>query len=511
MSRTPPGDGRDTGERRAAGVDDVVPRPAEATPRDAEYRLTDGTRIAVDGAGSRAVAEYFAGLLRPSTGFDLPVVEDADTGGSVTFRRTDDVAVPGEEGYELIVTGERVTVRSRAAAGLFAGVQTLRQLLPAPIESDVVEPGPWPVPGGEIRDHPRFDYRGAHLDVARHFFDLPQVKRYVDHLAMYKLNHLHLHLTDDQGWRLEIEGWPRLTEVGASTDVGGGEGGYYTRAEYEELVAYAGDRFITVVPEVDVPGHTNAALASYGELNPDGEPADPYTGADVGFSALRLDVGPTETFLTDVFEQVAALTPGPYVHFGGDEAEALSDEEYAAVIDHVTRVIEEAGKRPVGWQEVLGVDPSPAPVVQYWFSHDDPAHGDAAAAAADREFVLSPARHAYLDMKYDPATELGLDWAGHVSVGDAYAWDPGDHLPGVDESAVRGVEAALWSETLETFAAVEFMLFPRLPAIAERGWTPADRTGCDGFRRRLAGQGPRWERLGIAFHRAPGIDWLEDG
>ena len=182
-----------------------------------------------------------------------------------------------------------VVLTGRTAAGLFHGVQTLRQLLPPRVEASTVQPGPWTIAGVHITDHPRFAWRGAMLDVARHFFDLGEVKRYIDLLAMYKVNVLHLHLADDQGWRIEIDSWPRLTTYGGSTEVGGGPGGYYTKAQYAELVKYAQDRHIMVVPEIDMPGHTNAALASYAELNCDGVAPPLYTGTSVGFSSLCID------------------------------------------------------------------------------------------------------------------------------------------------------------------------------------------------------------------------------
>lgn len=496
----------------ASALGDVVPKPVDVSPTADEYRITDATTIGVDHQDARPVAEYLADLLRSPTGFDLPVEEATGSAERVALRLGDAPESIGKEGYELTVTDDGVTVRANAPAGLFEGVQTLRQVLPAAVESDAAQDGPWPVPGGTILDYPRFEYRGVHLDVARHFFDVDAIKRYVDHVTRYKCNHLHLHLTDDQGWRVEIERWPELTGIGASTEVGGGDGGYYTQAEYEEIVSYARDRFVTVVPEVDVPGHTNAALASYAELNPDGEAAEPYTDTDVGFSTLRVDAEATYEFLDDVFGELATLTPGPYLHLGGDEVEELTDEEYATFVERVESIVEDHGKRPIGWHEVLNAELSPSTVIQYWSAQPDADEVDAAGAAAEgHEFVLSPGSHTYLDMKYDPDTELGLDWAGHTSLEDAYDWEPGEYVDGVDESNVLGVEAALWTETLETVDDLEFMLFPRLPAVAERGWTPASETGWDDFRRRLAGHGPRWDRAGIEYYRSPEVAWGEGG
>ena len=216
----------------------------------------------------------------------------------------------GEEGYELTIAPDGVTITAAGPAGLFYGVQTLRQLLPPQIEQATAQAGPWTLPAGTIRDTPRFEWRGAMLDVARHFFGVADVKRYIDLLAYYKLNRLHLHLSDDQGWRIAINSWPNLAEYGGSTQVGGGAGGYYTQAEYADIVAYAQQRYIMIIPEIDLPGHTNAALASYAELNCNDVAPPLYTGTEVGFSSLCADKAITYTFVDDVMRELAALTPG---------------------------------------------------------------------------------------------------------------------------------------------------------------------------------------------------------
>lgn len=495
--------------RQPTALENVVPKPVEAVSADETYELNDGTTITVDGSGAKSVGEYLVDRLESVTGFDLSVQESGTTDGAIALVLGDAPPEVDSEGYELTVTGDSVTIRAEAPAGLFMGVQTLRQLLPPAVESETVEDGPWPIPGGRIVDYPRFEYRGMHLDVARHFFDVEDVKQYIDHVVQYKYNHLHLHLTDDQGWRVEIEGWPKLTEIGASTEVDGGEGGYYTQEEYEEIVEYARERFVTVVPEIDIPGHTNAALASYAELNPDGNRATPYSGTEVGFSTLAVDSEVTYEFLDDVFGQLSELTDGPYLHLGGDEVEELTDEEYAGFLERAADIVESHDKRPIGWQEATAADLPPSTVIQYWWPGSDSVD-PAAAVEAGHEFVLSPSDRSYFDMKYDSDTELGLDWDGYTSVEDAYDWDPGQYVEGVDESAVLGVEAALWTETIETMADIEFMLFPRLPAVAERGWTDTTQTGWEDFERRLAQQALRWEQAGINFYRAPEVDWPDE-
>jgi hexosaminidase len=364
------------------------------------------------------------------------------------------------------------------------------------------------VPGGRIVDYPRFTYRGAMLDVARHFHPVATIKRYLDRIALYKINHLHLHLSDDQGWRIVVDRWPRLATYGGSTQVGGGPGGYYTKAQYQDIVAYAARRHITIVPEIDMPGHTNAALASYAELNCNGVAPPLYTGTDVGFSSLCTTKEITYTFVSDVLTELAALTPGPYLHLGGDEASATSPSQYATFLNRVQPMVAGKGKAVMGWHQIgaSAVQHSPGRVVQYWgLNTSDPLVSTAVSRGA--KVVMSPANRAYLDMKYTNQTPLGLTWAGLIEVQTAYGWDPGTHLSGVPASAVLGVEAPLWTETIVTEDHIEFMAFPRLPAIAELGWSPWSTHDWNAFRVRLGAQGPRWTVMGIDFYRSPQVPW----
>ncbi|WP_413471635.1 beta-N-acetylhexosaminidase, partial [Streptomyces sp. MB09-02B] len=477
----------------------VIPAPGSVRPGGAPYRLTSGARIVVDGGPEVSrVGEYLAGILRPSTGYQLPVTERQEAG--IRLRLTPDETGLGQEGYRLDSGPSGVTLTARAPAGLFHAVQTLRQLLPAAVEKDSAQPGPWLVAGGTIEDTPRYGWRGAMLDVSRHFFTVDQVKRYVDQLALYKFNKLHLHLSDDQGWRIAIDSWPRLASYGGSTQLGGGPGGHYSKADYREIVRYAASRHLEVVPEIDMPGHTNAALASYAELNCDGVAPPLHTGTEVGFSSLCVDKDVTYDFVDDVVRELAALTPGHYLHIGGDEAHSTSHENYVKFMDRVQPVVERYGKTVVGWHQLTGATPARGALAQYWGSDGTGAEEKERVAAAARNgtgIVLSPADRIYLDMKYDEDTPLGLDWAGYVDVRRAYDWDPGSYLEGVPGAAVRGVEAPLWTETIVSSADVEYMAFPRLPGVAELGWSPGAVRGWDGYRVRLAAQAARWEVLGV--------------
>ncbi|MDQ1038470.1 hexosaminidase [Streptomyces sp. V3I8] len=491
-------------------LDRVVPAPASVDPGGPPYRITSGTRIRVDRSKEvRDVGAYLAGVLRPSTGYRLPVT--ADPGGDgIRLRITREDARLGAEGYRLTSGKGAVTITAREPAGLFHGVQTLRQLLPAAVEEDSEQPGPWPVAGGTVTDTPRYGWRGAMLDVSRHFFTVDQVKRYIDQLALYKINTLHLHLSDDQGWRIAVDSWPRLAPYGGSTSVGGGPGGHYTKAQYKDIVRYAGSRHLEVVPEIDMPGHTNAALASYPELNCDGVAPPLYTGTEVGFSSLCVDKPVTYDFVDDVIRELAAITPGRYLHIGGDEAHSTSHEDYVAFMEKVQPVVAKYGKTVVGWHQLTGAAPAKGAVAQYWGLDDTSAAEKEQVAAAARNgtgLVLSPADRVYLDMKYTADTPLGQDWAGLVEVRRSYDWDPGAYLPGAPASAVRGVEAPLWTETLATSSDIEYMAFPRLPGVAELGWSPASTHDWDDYRVRLAAQAPRWDALGMNYYRSPQVPW----
>ncbi|MER5403809.1 beta-N-acetylhexosaminidase [Streptomyces sp. NPDC002769] len=493
--------------RTAVPLGRVVPAPASVDAGGSPYGITRDTRIRVDDSREvRRVGAYLAGVLRPSTGYRLPVT-DRGTGG-IRLRLGDRSL--GAEGYRLDSGRNGITITAGGPAGLFHGVQTLRQLLPAAVESDSVQPGPWLVAGGTIEDTPRYGYRGAMLDVSRHFFTVAQVERYIDELALYKINKLHLHLSDDQGWRIAVDSWPRLAAYGGSTQVGGGPGGFYTKAQYREIVRYAAERYLDVVPEIDMPGHTNAALASYAGLNCDGTAPPLYTGTEVGFSSLCVAKPATYDFVDDVIRELAALTPGEYLHIGGDEAHSTSHADYVTFMDKVQPLVAKYGKKVIGWHQLTGATPAKGAIAQYWGLDDTSAAEKEQVAQAARNgtgVVLSPADRIYLDMKYTQDTPLGQDWAGLVEVKRAYDWDPGTYLPGAPASAIRGVEAPLWTETLVTGADIDYMAFPRLPGVAELGWSPASTHDWDTYKVRLAAQGPRWEALGIGYYRSPQVPW----
>jgi hexosaminidase len=474
---------------------DVIPLPVSVRPDPAaSFAVVPGTSVST-APQAADIAEQLAELLRRATGLPVPVGD----GGSIRILLG---GSDKNEAYRLEITADGVTLEAGTRAGLFAGVQTIRQLLPAPAQGEVH------LPGGRIEDEPRFGYRGTMLDLARHFFGPDEIRAYIDTITAFKINHLHLHLTDDQGWRIEIPDWPRLTEVsgGPGTGVDGAGPGFLSTEEYRALVAYAESRFVTIVPEIDLPGHVNAAQVAYPELTRDGLPVPARGDVQVGYSSLCADKEVTYTFVEDVIRAVAAVTPGPYLHIGGDEAFSTPTEDYRTFLGRVLPMVGKYGKRAIGWHEMAAAELPPTAIPQYW--RIEPADdGVARAAASGHQVIMSPADRSYLDMKYDKDTPLGLDWAGLLGVERSYDWDPADRLPGVREEVLLGVEAPLWSETLRSMADVQFMAFPRLAAIAEIGWTPRAARDWSSFRRRLAGFGPRWTAEGVNFFRSPEIDW----
>jgi hexosaminidase len=491
----------------------LIPKPVSQQPLAGQtFALDGGTALVVQASGAEApaavrIADALAAQLRRSTGYPLPVTARRAQAGDVVLS-TEGAGSLGAEGYQLRAGDDGLRVEANTPEGLFRGVTTVRQLLPAKADAASVQPGPWELAGTTITDHPRYAHRGTMLDVSRHFFGVAEVKRYIDLVSRYKLNVLHLHLSDDQGWRIQVDSWPRLTSYGGSTEVGGGPGGSYSKAEYAEIVRYAAEHYLTVVPEIDTPGHTNAALASYAELNCDGVAPPLYTGTDVGFSSLCTTKPVTYDFLDDVFREVGAQSPGPLLHLGGDEAHTTPHDEYLAFVPKASALVTKHGKRVMGWQEIAETPLPAGSIAQYWGTDDERSRELARKAAGQgAKVVLSPANRIYLDMKYDPSTPYGLSWAGYVPVRRSYEWNPSTLVPGLPEAAVAGVEAPLWSETLDVIAKVEFMAFPRLPGAAELGWSQPSALNWDDYRIRLGGQGSRWDVLGVNFFRAAEIPW----
>jgi hexosaminidase len=329
---------------------------------------------------------------------------------------------------------------------------------------------------------PRYEWRGVMLDVARHFFGVDDVMRLTGLVAELGFNRLHLHLTDDQGWRIEIRSRPRLTALGP----------HYTQEDYVRLVEHAESLGVTVVPEVDMPGHVNAALVAYPELAPEGYVAEPYSGNEVGFSSFATQLEETYAFVDDVVGEVAALTPGAWLHVGGDEPDATPREEYVRFVERALAIVGAHDKVAIGWEEIARARLPAGTIVQHWKDEELLARAREQGAPV----IMSPASRTYFDHKYDASTALGTTWAGYLSVRDAYEWDPGDAL---------GVEAALWSETLLTLRDVEEMAFPRLLCTAELV-SGRPRRDWEEFRPELAARAAELAARGVNVHRSPELE-----
>lgn len=500
----------------------IIPKPVSATMTGNTFSLTARTAIVVDSSGEelRALGTYLAEKLQPATGYNVPLSVGEESAGdhSIFLSLQSGEEDLGKEGYLLDIGEDQIKLSANTPAGLFFGIQTLRQLLPKEIESSSpVDATAWEIATGTIRDYPEYSWRGSMLDVARHFFGVEDVKRYIDLLSLYKMNILHMHLSDDQGWRIEIKSWPDLTAIGGKTQVGGGKGGFYTQEEYREIVDYAKSRYITIVPEIDMPGHINSALVSYQELLPGPsitrEPASRrpnrpvagkvHIGTEVGFSTLDAKKELTFKFVNDVWREIAAITPGPYLHIGGDEAAVTKKDDYITFINRFKKIVESNGKKMIGWEEIAQGDIDSTVIVQYW-SHQKYAR---MAAEKGARLVFSPAQKIYLDMKYDTTTKLGLHWAGYSEVDSSYMWDPATYVEGIDREQILGVEAPLWAETVVTMDDIEYMIFPRLAGVAEIGWTPGQNRNWDEYKTRLATKAPRWDLMHINFFRSPKVPW----
>ena len=515
----------------------VVPLPESLTVRTGQFALNASTAIWAD-AGTASVARQFAAWVAPATGLNLAVrVGGAPTGRAIILRRDARLTRLGPEGYELTVTPRQVTIRAREAAGVFYGLQTIRQLLPPEIFREArVDSVPWVIPALHIVDRPRFTWRGAHLDVGRHFMPKEFVKKYIDLLALHKLNSFHWHLTEDQGWRIEILKYPRLTTVGAwrtQTILGrqpGGDsttwqydgirhGGFYTQDDVREIVAYARDRFVTVVPEIEMPGHALAAIAAYPELGVTGQPADVGMRWGVYANILNAEES-TISFMQDVLTEVLALFPSQFIHVGGDEADkalwktspriqerirelGVKDEHelQSWFIRRMDAFLTSKGRRLIGWDEILEGGLAENATVMSWRG----TKGGIDAARSGHDVVMAPTSHTYLD--YYQSRNTAGEPAGngvYLPLETVYSFEP---IPAELEPQYRkhvlGAQAQLWTEYMKGPKQVEYMAFPRLTALAEVVWSSADRRNYRNFLSRLEDHLRRLAILDVAY-RPPG-------
>lgn len=516
----------------------IIPKPLQLEMKPGSFGLGPGMTILVEAEDERAVdvARYLAERLGAVAGGFIPVSTGSQPAGQKTIvlaERHDNAL--GTEGYRLSVQNDRIRLEAPTPAGLFYGVQTILQLLPADVFAGKMTAGPLTLPCLVIQDSPRFRWRGFMLDVSRHFHPKEYVLKLIDYLAMHKMNTFHWHLTDDQGWRIEIKSYPRLTEVGGwRVDRGDtpwtlreqqkdGEmptyGGFYTQDDIREVIAYAQSRYITVIPEIEMPGHCLAALASYPQYSCSGGPFKVPPGSVWPIKDVYCP-GNDETFafLEGILGEVADLFPSPYIHIGGDEvdkstwkacpkcqarmaAEGLKTEEelQSYFVKRIEKFLNSRGKKLLGWDEILEGGLAPNAAVMSWRGTE----GGIAAARAGHDVVMSPTSHCYLDYyQGDPLIEpLGI--GGFLPLRKVYSFEPvPSELTAKEAAHILGAQANLWTEYVLTSKHAEYMTFPRIAALAEIGWTSKENRDWTGFTARMEKQFVRYERAGINYSKS---------
>lgn len=520
----------------------IIPQPQQLELRAGAFTLTPATRVYAD-FGSRTTARLLAARLGAATGYPLArstkfFGSDPVPGAIFLTTRHANTNL-GPEGYELTVAPDGVVIRATTQTGLFYGVQTLLQLLPSAIFS----PGPltnvaWTIPSVQIQDWPRFAWRGFMLDVSRHFFTKAEVETLLDAMALHKLNTFHWHLTDDHGWRIEIKAYPKLTTVGAwrsgvgfgyasnSTSAYGPDGrygGFYTQDDIRDVVKYATARHITIVPEIEMPGHSQAALTAYPEYSCTGGPFEPAMTGGV-FNGIY-DPAKEETFqfLAGVLTEVAGLFPGPYIHVGGDEVpkdtwknspdcqalmrrEGLKNEEelQSWFVRRIEKIVNAHGHRLIGWSEILQGGLAQNATVMDWIG------GAKEAAAAGHDVVMTPTSNCYFDFYQSSnrvAEPKAAAWGKPLTLARMYGFEPmPTNVPPALQFHILGTQGNLWTEQIPNFKHVEYMTFPRACALAEVTWSAKDARDFAGFSRRMQVHYQRLDALGINYRHGDATD-----
>lgn len=511
----------------------IIPAPVSIQGFKGDFVISEKTRIILAPADdeTKLAADFFANLVRNSTGMSLPVEEGKKSAKGSVFM-TLDTAIENDEGYELTVTHKKVIVRGGSAAGLFYAVQTMRQIMPTELESpSIVEGLVLTIPACEIKDEPRFGYRGMHLDVGRHMFPIAYIKRYIDMIALHKMNRFHWHLTEDQGWRIEISKYPNLTTTGAyrkETLVGHGGrrpfefdgkpyGGFYTKDEVKEIVEYARSKFITVIPEIEMPGHAMAALASYPELGCTGGPYEVQTRWGVFDDVYCAGKEETFSFLEDVLTEVMELFPSEYIHIGGDECpktrwkkcplcqkrmkeEGLKDEHelQSYFIQRIEKFVLSKGRKIIGWDEILEGGLAPEATVMSWRG----TTGGIEAARQKHDVIMTPYTYVYLDYYQCEPQGEPLAIGGYLPLEKVYSYNPvPEELAPEEQKYILGVQGNLWSEYLKTPDYMEYMAYPRMFAVAETGWTPNRLKDFEDFLTRIEVLKKRYDAIGINYFK----------
>jgi hexosaminidase len=517
----------------------VIPKPMEIKQVDGTFVLKHTTAIYYQGGDCevKKVAKYLGECLRPATGFGLVVIEEGKSKPfpNSFFLTTENAdSSLGEEGYELVVTGDKVFLRAPKGAGLFYGVQTIRQLLPAEIENTKkVAKKEWEIPCVVIKDKPRFGWRGSLLDCCRHFMSKNFVKRYIDLLAYHKMNRFHWHLTEDQGWRIEIKKHPRLTELSAWRRTGPGYlkmeidesesdqiyGGYYTQEDIKEIVKYAKSRYVMVVPEIEMPGHSLGALVAYPELSCTGGPFEVRRTMGIIKDVYCAGNEKTFEFVEDVLSEVVELFDSPYIHIGGDEcpkerwkecpkcqakikAEGLKDEHelQSYFIKRAEKILNSKDRQLIGWDEILEGGLAPGATVQSWRGTD----GAIAAATSGHDTILSPTSHCYFDYPYTPEQAKSFpSWMGMTSTKKVYSFEPvPEGLTAEQEKHILGGEGNMWTEVAPQ-EEIDSRVYPRLTALSETLWSPKEARDWEDFSTRMKAHYCRFDVMGVDYFKGP--------
>lgn len=511
----------------------IIPAPASVTRLKGNFVFTAKTRIVISPLNeeTRLAADFLCQLVKNPTGLN-PAVSEGKKSAKGSIFMTLDTAIKNEEGYTLIVTPKRITVHAKSAVGLFYAVQTIRQLLPVEVEKPQIVKGmKLTLPACQIMDEPSFIYRGMHLDVGRHLFPVENIKRYIDMIALHKMNTFHWHLTEDQGWRIEIKKYPKLTETGAfrkETLVGQGSkkpyvydgkqyGGFYTQDEVRDIVNYAKSRFVTIIPEIEMPGHALAALASYPELSCTGGPFEVFTRWGVVEDVYCAGKDKTFDFLEDVLSEVIDLFPGKYIHIGGDEcpktrwkkcpfcqarikAEGLKDENelQSYFIQRIEKYLISKGRKLIGWDEILDGGLAPEATVMSWRG----TTGGIAAARQKHDVIMTPNRYVYLDYYQCEPEGQPLAIGGYLPLERVYSYNPiPAELTPEEQKYILGIQGNVWTEYISDPGQLEYMAYPRAFAIAETGWTPERLKDFEDFLARFNILKKRYDAIGINYFK----------
>ncbi|OPC02939.1 beta-N-acetylglucosaminidase [Elizabethkingia meningoseptica] len=524
----------------------VIPMPQEITQKKDHFTINQNTGILLKGVMENDV-RLFADQLRKATGYKLPIVKK-NGDNTLIFQINKALNLPDQDGYTIEVSDKNIIINAQSGNGIFYATQTLRQLLPAAVEEEQAKPQEWIIPGVTIKDYPRYSWRGYMKDVSRTFYGVDVIKKYLDLMALYKMNTFHWHLTDDQGWRIEIKKYPKLTSeqttVFHRTENQPAErSGFYTQEQIKEIVAYARDRKITIVPEIDVPGHSWPTILAYPQLGVNKNSYPYYVFPFVSswgywgnqFTPNTLDPTKEEvyTFLQNVFTEVAALFPGEYIHFGGDEVKHIFWEKEPHVqqfmsehkingvkqlqsyfVQRVSGIIKKLGKKPIGWNDVLADDKGlpKETAIMSWLGEE------AIKEAASHGFkaVATPYSHVYLDITQadrNDGTPSDLAYSNINSIDRIYAYDPSTGLTKEEEKFVLGIQGNLWSALTQEAKDMNVHVFPRLLAVAEVGWTLPEYKNFDGFKRRLQAGEKRLDVLKVDYYHPGGYiagKWSEN-